>query len=93
MNKSPLTSILTAALGLSALVSLILCIYFIKYTRETRTIQGQLIAANIKRNAVNGVANEALEYSKRNPGITPLLQSSGVFVPNNGASAGKPNSR
>lgn len=93
MNKSPLTSILTGALGLSALVSLILCYLYISTTREARTIQGQVMNATLKRNVVNGLAGEALEYSKKNPAITPLLQSVGVTPQNNAGTGGKPTTR
>jgi hypothetical protein len=73
MNKSPLTSILTGALGLSALVSLILCYMFIQDTREARSLQPQVMGVNIKRNIIMALYNDSVEYSKKNPSITPLL--------------------
>jgi len=42
--------------------------------REAQRLQGRAIAINNIRNAAQALANEALEYSKRNPAIDPILQ-------------------
>ena len=78
MNKSPSTSILTGLLALSALVSLVLCYLFIQYTREFRSLQFQTSNFAVKRNVVMSLANDTIEYSKKNPAILPILQAAGV---------------
>jgi len=83
---------MTGVLGLSALASLILCYLLISYTREARTIQGQFLNANMRRNALTGLAGEALEYAKKNPSIIPFLQASGVPTTSL-TQGGKPNTR
>jgi type II secretory pathway component GspD/PulD (secretin) len=89
MNKSPLTYILTGALVLSALVSLVTCYLSIQYSREFRSLQYQVMTINFKRAALNALANDVMEYSKTHPAIDPILES--VGKPKSAASApGKP---
>jgi len=89
MNKSPLTYILTGALVLSALVSLVTCYLSIQYSRELRSLQYQVMTINFKRGVINALASDVMEYSKTHPAIDPILES--VGKPKSAASApGKP---
>ena len=76
--KSPLITFLLAALGMSAVLSVIFCALYVSSTRELRLLQGQMTFINGRINSVTALANEALEYSKRNPAIDPILESIGM---------------
>jgi len=78
MNKSPLTSIMTGVLGLSALASLILCYLTINYTHQIRSLRLPIARAALERNVAMSMANDAVEYSKTHPAIIPVLQASGI---------------
>ena len=78
MKSDPLISTLVGVLGLSALLSLGLCFLFIKDTRELRAVQPQLNGMNIRRAAINALVVDAVEYSKHNSDIDPLLIAVGA---------------
>jgi hypothetical protein len=91
MNKSPLTTILTGALALSALTSLVLCYLYIQYTREARLLQAPATQAVMKQNLVTPLLNDIVEYSKKNPAIVPVLEANGVKIqPAQAAQPAKP---
>jgi hypothetical protein len=78
MKNNQLTTILLGLLTLSALASMVLCWLYIANSRELRGIQAQIAAINNRNVGVNALINEALEYSKKNPAIDPLLVSVGL---------------
>ncbi len=78
MKNSAMTTILLAVLTLSALTSVGLCWSYIGSARELRSLQGQVGMINNNRALINSLANDTLEYSKRNPSIDPLLESVGL---------------
>lgn len=80
MNKSPLTTILTGALALSALTSLVLCYLHIQYTSEVRALQAPATQAVMKQNLLTPLLNDIVEYSKKNPAILPVLDAAGVKI-------------
>jgi hypothetical protein len=41
--------------------------------KEVQRLQGQTVTINNTRNAAQALANESVEYSKRNPAIDPIL--------------------
>ena len=41
--------------------------------RDLQKLQAQYLSMNNYRSAVQSLANEAIEYSKRNPAIDPIL--------------------
>ena len=81
MKISPLTSFLLAVLALSAVLSVVFCSLYVSSTRQLRLLQGQMNFINSRTAAITSLANEALEYSKRNPAIDPLLEASGIKQP------------
>lgn len=89
MNKSPLTTILTAALGLSAFASLILCYLNIQYIHQARAMRQQVMKITVERNLVLALGNDVVEYSKKNPAILPVLQSAGISIQNNATKSTK----
>lgn len=78
MNKSPLANILLVVLALSALATVVLSAMYISAARELRQLQTQAASMQNNRSIVAAVANEALEYSKKNPAINPILEGAGI---------------
>ena len=77
MKNSPLAGILLGVLTISALASLVMCWLHIKASRELRMWQTQVGMVQNNRNVVSGLVAEALEYSKKNQAINPILESFG----------------
>ncbi len=75
MQKSPLTLILLTVLLVNVLVAAVLSFGYVWQMREAQVLQVQINAINQNRALVQALANDALEYSKRNPAIDPVLQS------------------
>ena len=48
-------------------------IYFIS-VQQLQALQDKYVRVEQTRNALSSLANEALEYSKKNPAIDPILQ-------------------
>jgi hypothetical protein len=69
-----MTTVLLASTTVMALLSLVLCWSFISKARQLRTLQTQLALANNNRQMINILATEAIEYSKKNPAIDPILE-------------------
>jgi hypothetical protein len=78
MKNESLTGTLIGVLALGALASVVLCLFYISDTRELRSLSTQAVFINNRRAAVTALANEALEYSKKNPSIDPILQTAGL---------------
>ncbi len=75
MQKSPLTAILLTVLLVNVVATAVLSFSYVWQMREAQRLQVQINEINQARNLVQALANDAVEYSKRNPGIDPLLQS------------------
>ena len=78
MKNNPLTTVLLGALTISALLSVGLCWRYISNTRELRSLQAQATIINNNRTVINALANDTVEYSKKNPAIDPILESAGL---------------
>lgn len=81
MKNNPLITILLGVLTVSALASIVLCWLFISNTRKVNTLRVEVGRVITTRNFVNALANDAVEYSKKNPSIEPILHSVGVHKP------------
>ena len=77
MNKSPATTILLFILVASSLCSVAFCLLYISSSRQLRDLQRIAAAAQNNRNLVLALGGEALEYSKKNPAIDPILEATG----------------
>jgi hypothetical protein len=78
MSKSPLNTLLLAILTVSTLASVGLCFMYISNARQFRSLNNQVAFINQRNQAIQALANDAIEYSKRNPAIDPILQSIGA---------------
>ena len=76
--KSPITTFLLAILALSAVLSVVFCVLYVSSTRQLRLLQGQMNFINGRTTSITALANEALEYSKRNSAIDPILEATGL---------------
>ncbi|HZR15968.1 MAG TPA: hypothetical protein VFE51_01460 [Verrucomicrobiae bacterium] len=81
MNKSPGTTVLLVILVASALASVVFCGLYISSARQLREVQFKAAVAQNDRILILSLGKDVLEYSKKNPAIDPLLQSTG-FKPN-----------
>lgn len=73
--KSNLFCTLTLGLFLvCALYTVWLSVRYFFSVQELQQLQSQYVTVEQTRNAIQSLANEALEYSKKNPRIDPLLQ-------------------
>jgi len=90
MKNSPLISALLAAVAASALASLVLCYMSIASARELRTLQAEAMQVQAKLNVVQRLSAEAVEYSKSNPAINPILEAAGLKPKTTPASSAKP---
>lgn len=73
MKSNALTSLLVGAVIVCALTISWVSTRYIFAMGELQKLQGQYLEMNNSRTAVQNLANEAVEYSKRNPAIDPLL--------------------
>ena len=73
MKSNALASLLTGAVMVCALTVAWLSIRYFFTLRELQKLQGQYAFMNNTRNAAQALASEAVEYSKRNPAIDPIL--------------------
>lgn len=75
MKNSSTVNVLLAVLAASALASLILCGLYISKSRELRSLQSQQAMARYRSALYNQIANDVLEYGKKNPAINPLIDT------------------
>jgi hypothetical protein len=78
MKNNPMTTVLLGVLTASALLSVGLCWRYISNTRDLRAFQVQAAMINNNRTMINALLNDAVEYSKRNSAIDPILESVGA---------------
>jgi hypothetical protein len=78
MKNSPFNAIFLAAVVVSSLWSVWLCYTVIARNRELRQLQARFAGVNHNQQLLASLANDAVEYSKKNPAIEPLLESIGI---------------
>ena len=78
MKNNPMTTVLLAVLTISALLSVGLCWRYVSNARELRMLQVQATMINNNRATINALANDVMEYSKKNQAIDPILESVGL---------------
>lgn len=75
MNKSPLPKILLAILLMTAIASAILCVQYIKRTKQLRNLQVNLNVLNSRQQLFGMLVNDCAEYAKQRPAMDQLLRS------------------
>jgi hypothetical protein len=71
-------TVLMGLLAISAVASLYFCYESVMNTSELNRLQNQASMVNQNRAVMNAVASEALEYSKHNPAIDPILEEAKI---------------
>ncbi|MFM2081700.1 MAG: hypothetical protein RL380_391 [Verrucomicrobiota bacterium] len=74
MQKSPLVCFLSGALAVAALgvfALIVLCEYRV---RQKEALDPQIATAQMNQANLSQIAAEAMEYSKHNPAIDPILR-------------------
>lgn len=74
IKSNPLAVFLVTALFLSALASSWFSLWWFLGARELQSMEYQFQSLNRISAAMQSLANEAMEYSRRNPAIDPVLQ-------------------
>lgn len=77
-GKNLLPSALIGLLLVSAVTAAVFTMVFIQSNRDLRRFQAQAASIQNNRLVAQAMANDCLEYSKRNPAIDPILQSIGL---------------
>ncbi len=75
MKKDPLAALLVGLLFVNGTISAVVAVWHGFDVRDLRRLQPQTVACQTRLNLAQALLNDALEYSKRNPAINPLLQS------------------
>lgn len=75
MRNDVLTKLLVGLVVLSVLATSGLAFLYVRSVQKMNQLQRQAAFVNRNRALVNSLAAEAVEYSKRNPAIDPVLQS------------------
>jgi hypothetical protein len=77
MKSNSLPAVLLGVLAISALASVVLCVFYVNGVRELRGLQGQMAAVQNNRVLATQLVADLMEYSKKNPAVVPLLESVG----------------
>ena len=88
MKSDPLTGTLIGVLAVSVFFSGFYCYSYLNKTREIRQSQGVLMNINARRQAMNALVNDVMEYSKTHPAINPVLEA--AHLPVSGSTVTKP---
>lgn len=78
MNRDPVTAILSGALIISVVLTAGLCYAYLHVSQNNQQAQRQVALLNARRNLMQPLAAECLEFSRRHPSIIPVLQALGV---------------
>ena len=85
MRNSSSTTVLLVLLVISALLSIGLFWGVISREKELRDLRLSAATINNTRTVISLLGNEAVEYSKKNPSIDPILESAGLKPPKSAA--------
>lgn len=78
MKNSPINTVLLVALAFFTVWAAISCFKYNSRSRELRRLQMRVAQINATQAGINALVNDAMEYSKKNPTIDPILESIGV---------------
>ena len=90
MKNSPLTPLLVGALFICGVAATCLSLWYVVSLREWQKLQVQSANINNSRNAFQSLANDAVEYSKRNPSLDPILEKFDIKSKAPAPAAGQP---
>lgn len=73
MKNSPLPPLLAGVLLLIGLITALITVRYYFSVKEFQKLQLEYARITNKRSAAQALANDAIEYSRRNPEIDPIL--------------------
>jgi hypothetical protein len=76
--KDPVPILLSAILLGSVILTAGLCVWYLQCTRQYNAVQAEVERIARTRTTMQGLLNDAVEYSKKNPAILPILQNLGA---------------
>lgn len=80
MKVSGLTLFLAGLLMLGAVATAGLAYTYVRSMRSVGLLQSEAAVINRDRSVMQALAADAVEYSKHNPAIEPILQSVGIRI-------------
>ena len=89
MKNDPITTLLLVLFTVCVLATAVTSFAFVSGMRTLHTLQYESAIITRKRTVAQALASDAVEYSKHNPAILPILQSVGIRVGT--AETNKPN--
>lgn len=89
MQKSPLVCFLSGALAVAALAVFLLIILCEIRVSQKVDLDAQVAIAQMNQANLTQIAAEAVEYSKRNPAIDPILRDVNLKPAQPGTKIGK----
>ena len=78
MNRDAVTSVLSAGLVISVILTAALCYAYLHVAQNNRILQAEVARLNAQRGLMQPLAMECLEFSRKHPGIIPVLRELGV---------------
>ncbi|MEW6157276.1 MAG: hypothetical protein AB1813_07575 [Verrucomicrobiota bacterium] len=90
MKNNLAGAVLASLLVLLVAATALFSYSYIRSVQKMQHLQVQSAMINFQRNRVQALANDTLEYSKRNPAIDPLLQSIGLKPKTDSGTGAKP---
>jgi hypothetical protein len=78
MKNSPFTTVLLWILAGSAVLSLVLCGFYVSYARKLKGLQYSQNNIMLVRQVAPALARDAVEYSQKHPDLEPVLEQTGV---------------
>ncbi|MGV3773516.1 MAG: hypothetical protein ACO1QB_11480 [Verrucomicrobiales bacterium] len=78
LKRDPLGSFLAGAILLGTIATSAVCYWYLQCSRQHTLLQMEYAAINRNRAMAQQLAAEAVEYSKKNPSILPILNSVGI---------------
>ncbi len=92
MKNNPFTTLLVAALTASVLASLGIFYTNVQNGRQLGTLQPKVAQVNQQNFKINSLINDLADYSKGNPAILNVVESTGLISRTNAAqpAAAKP---
>lgn len=78
MKDNPLGSLLVGLVCISVVATAFMAFTYVRTMRKVQQLQVHSAVINRNRALIQSMANDAVEYSRRNPAIDPILQAVGL---------------
>jgi hypothetical protein len=78
MKNNSLAILLVGILALSVVATAVLSFTYVRSMRQLLTLQAYSDRIRQSLTVMRGLAADSVEYSKRNPGMEPILESVGI---------------